>query len=237
MRLIGGHAFIIPCAQADQRRLSEEFAISAMQSSQEDVLLRIRTHNHPDVIVVQPDGASIKIRQARLLIDQLSNRSFEGKNRVVCILQADTMTQEAQNCLLKTLEEPPLNTFFGLFCAQPGLLLETVRSRCVQLREESKTQYNKEEAFSLHTYLKAGSLEKAKEFFPDKKEPALVCLTQWMEEISQMFHTSTHICNVSDTQVAVLSDLVTQAYRMVQSNVSAKMVAEWLWMKWKEEIE
>ena len=104
-----------------------------MRSQDEDVLLRIRTHNHPDVITVQPEGATIKIRQARALIEQLSNRAFEGKNRVVCLLQADTMTQEAQNCLLKTLEEPPENTIFGLFCTQPGFLLETVRSRCVQL--------------------------------------------------------------------------------------------------------
>ena len=123
MRLTGGHAFILCAPPEAQAKLADTFAISAMRSQDEDVLLRIRTHNHPDVITVQPEGATIKIRQARALIEQLSNRAFEGKNRVVCLLQADTMTQEAQNCLLKNLEEPPENTIFGLFCTQPGFLL------------------------------------------------------------------------------------------------------------------
>lgn len=163
MRLTGGHAFILCAPPEEQAKLADTFAISAMRSQDEDVLLRIRTHNHPDVIAVQPEGATIKIRQARALIEQLSNRAFEGKNRVVCLLQADTMTQEAQNCLLKTLEEPPENTIFGLFCTQPGFLLETVRSRCVQLRETGQTQYNeKEEAVSITEFFRALSLEQAK---------------------------------------------------------------------------
>ncbi len=241
MRLIGGHAFILSAPAEEQAKLAESFAISAMGSQDEDVILRIRTHNHPDVILVQPEGAAIKIRQARALIDQLSNRAFEGKNRVVCLLQADTMTQEAQNCLLKTLEEPPENTIFGLFCARPGFLLETVRSRCVQLRDGRQTRYNEEEAaVSIAEFCTASSLEQAKQWFPDKKEAALVCLAQWMDSVSQMLHQTAHphpFAGASDTQIALLSELVTQAYKMVYANVSAKMVSEWLWLKWKEETE
>ena len=85
MRLTGGHAFILCAPPEEQAKLADTFAISAMRSQDEDVLLRIRTHNHPDVITVQPEGATIKIRQARALIEQLSNRAFEGKNRVVCL--------------------------------------------------------------------------------------------------------------------------------------------------------
>lgn len=242
MRLTGGHAFILTAPPEEQEKLAETFAISAMHSQEEDVLLRIRTRNHPDVLIIRPEGTTIKIRQARTLIEQLSNRAFEGKNRVVCLLQADTMTQEAQNCLLKTLEEPPENTVFGLFCARPGFLLETVRSRCVQLRETGQTQYNEkeEDVVSIAEFFKALSIEQAKQRFPEKKEAALVCLAQWMEHISQMLHQSSHpqpFAKASDTQIALLSDLVTQAYKMVYANVSAKMAAEWLWLKWKEETE
>lgn len=241
MRLTGGHAFILCAPPEEQAKLADTFAITAMRSQDEDVLLRIRTHNHPDVITVQPEGATIKIRQARALIEQLSNRAFEGKNRVVCLLQANSMTQEAQNCLLKTLEEPPKNTIFGLFCAQPGFLLETVRSRCVQLRETGQTQYNdREEDVSIAEFFKALSLEQAKQRFPDKKEAALVCLAQWMDIVSRMLHQPARphpFAKASDTQIAVLSDLITQAYKMVYANVSAKMAAEWLWLKWKEEME
>lgn len=240
MRLTGGHAFLFAAPISLQPSLAETFALTAMQADQfPDVALRIRTHNHPDVIVLTPDGASIKIRQARQLIEQLSNKPFEGRQRAVCILQADTMTQEAQNCLLKTLEEPPFQTMFGLFCEQPGVLLETVRSRCVWLHDSGRTNYNKEdEVTPMASFYKARSLEEAKQCFPDKKDPALVCLTQWMESLSDQLHAQHRIepfTRCSYAQMADVADDITKAYRMISANVSAKMVAEWLWIQWKEE--
>ena len=68
----------------------------------------------------------------------------------------------------------------------------------------------------------------------------MVCLAQWMDSVSWMMHQSARphpFAKASDTQIAVLSDLITQAYKMVYANVSAKMAAEWLWLKWKEEME
>ena len=79
MRLTGGHAFILLRPAEEQAKLADTFAISAMRSQDEDVLLRIRTHNHPDVITVQPEGATIKIRQARALIEQLSTAPLKEK--------------------------------------------------------------------------------------------------------------------------------------------------------------
>ena len=82
MRLTGGHAFLFAAPVSLQPSLAETFALTAMQADQfPDVALRIRTHNHPDVIVLTPDGASIKIRQARQLIEQLSNKPFENAGR------------------------------------------------------------------------------------------------------------------------------------------------------------
>jgi DNA polymerase-3 subunit delta' len=50
------------------------------------------------------------------------------------IFNAEDMTPQAQNCLLKILEEPPANTYFILTCAHPEQLLVTVRSRCRSLK-------------------------------------------------------------------------------------------------------
>ena len=61
-------------------------------------------------------------------------RPFEGKRRVVLIREADTLEPEAQNALLKSLEEPPPGTMFILTTSMPGVLLGTVRSRCMRLR-------------------------------------------------------------------------------------------------------
>ena len=96
---------------------------------------RIARGVHVDVIALEPDErASIKIDVVREVLDKIGFRPFEGKRRVVLIREADTLEPQAQNSLLKSLEEPPPSTMFILTSAIPGALLPTVRSRCMRLR-------------------------------------------------------------------------------------------------------
>ena len=96
---------------------------------------RIARGVHVDVFALQPDEkASIKIDVIREVLSHTSFRPFEGKRRFVLIREADTLEPEAQNSLLKSLEEPPPGTSFILTTAVPGALLPTVRSRCMRLR-------------------------------------------------------------------------------------------------------
>src|SRR5215831_1648880 len=96
---------------------------------------RIARAVHADVLVVEPgDSGSIKIDQVRDAIDRAAYRPFEGRRRLVIIDGADALVGEAQNALLKTLEEPPPSSIFVLLTARPDLLLPTVRSRGHQLR-------------------------------------------------------------------------------------------------------
>lgn len=96
---------------------------------------KIDRGSHPDVVVVAPDEAtSIKIEQIREVVGQTAYRPFEGRSRVVVIDGADLMGDDAQNALLKTLEEPPARNVFILVTARPDVLLATIRSRCCQLR-------------------------------------------------------------------------------------------------------
>jgi DNA polymerase-3 subunit delta' len=89
---------------------------------------------HPDVLVLEPgDNGSIKIEQAREVVDRSAYRPFEGKRRVVIIDEADALMPGAQHSLLKTLEEPPSLSVFVLVTARPDVLLATVRSRCPRL--------------------------------------------------------------------------------------------------------
>jgi len=90
--------------------------------------------NHPDLHLLEPDGASIKIEQIRAIQRDLSLRPFEGSRKVCLIEAAETMTVAAANALLKTLEEPPGDTLLILLSSQPQRLLETIRSRCQLLR-------------------------------------------------------------------------------------------------------
>ncbi len=94
----------------------------------------IRAGTHPDVRRVQPEGAFIKIEQVRALIGEIAYQPFEARYRVVIMDGADQMRQEASNCLLKTLEEPPSRSIFILITPKPYRLLQTIRSRSRMLQ-------------------------------------------------------------------------------------------------------
>ena len=96
---------------------------------------RIARLVHADVILVEPgDTGVIKVDQVREVVERTAYRPFEGRRRVVIIDEADAMLSEAQNALLKTLEEPPSASMFVLVSSRPDELLPTVRSRCQRLR-------------------------------------------------------------------------------------------------------
>jgi len=96
---------------------------------------RIARGVHADVLFIQPgDSGTIKVDQVRDAIDRTAYRPFEGRRRVVIVDEADALLSEAQNALLKTLEEPPPASVFVLVTARPDMLLPTVRSRCHRLR-------------------------------------------------------------------------------------------------------
>ena len=85
----------------------------------------------PENIVVDvEDRASILIEQIRGLAERLMHMPSQGTKRVVLILEADQMTDEAANCFLRTLEEPPIDTIFILTSSRPEFVLPTIRSRC-----------------------------------------------------------------------------------------------------------
>jgi DNA polymerase-3 subunit delta' len=96
---------------------------------------RIARGVHSDVILIEPgETGAIKVDRIRDAIDKAAYRPFEGRRRVVIIDEADAVLVEAQNALLKTLEEPPSASSFVLVTSTPDVLLPTVRSRCQQIR-------------------------------------------------------------------------------------------------------
>ena len=96
---------------------------------------RITRGLHVDVITVAPDDkASIKIDVVRDVLARTTYRPFEGRRRVVLIREAETLEPQAQNALLKSLEEPPPGTVFIMTTSVPGALLPTVRSRSMTMR-------------------------------------------------------------------------------------------------------
>ena len=95
---------------------------------------KILAFSHPDVRIVTPEGAVIRIEQIRELIGEIAFQPFEGKYRVVILDPAEQMKPETHHSLLKTLEEPVSRTFLILVTTNPYALLLTIRSRCRMLQ-------------------------------------------------------------------------------------------------------
>jgi DNA polymerase III subunit delta' len=90
--------------------------------------------SHPDFVFVEPQENEIQISQIRDLNWKLSLKPFSAPFKAAIIDRAHTMNQEAQNCFLKTLEEPKGDTMIILVSEYPELLLPTIRSRMQRLR-------------------------------------------------------------------------------------------------------
>jgi len=79
--------------------------------------------HHPDIRLFQPHKNLIKIDTMRELNREVRFRPFEGRLRCFIIDQAETLTEEAANCILKTLEEPPDTSRIILISSFPHRLL------------------------------------------------------------------------------------------------------------------
>ncbi len=95
---------------------------------------RVNSGNHPDVVQVTASGAFIKIEQIREAQAAIFLKPYMGRKKVYLIDEADRMNQEAANCFLKTLEEPPADSILILITSRPFALLPTIVSRCQRLR-------------------------------------------------------------------------------------------------------
>ena len=90
--------------------------------------LRLRVH--PDVRWLEPQGTQHKVEAMRHLVAEAGLSRMAGPYKVYILQQAECITQEGANTLLKLLEEPIPHTVLLLLAEQPDLLLPTIRSRC-----------------------------------------------------------------------------------------------------------
>ena len=154
-----------------KKLIAEEFA---------KMLLAVKdTENSPDFSIIEPDGNSIKIEQIREFQKKVSEKPIISNKKVYIINDSDKMTVEAQNCLLKTLEEPPEFVTIILIGSNENSFLSTIKSRCMILHFEKISdeqiqkylQHNQQTEINSKIMLEAcqGSIGKALEI-KDKQE-------------------------------------------------------------------
>lgn len=141
-RLTQGYLLLGP-AGTGKRFLAGQFAAAILCSDdpREDACgvcascRLVAQGTHPDLVTAQPDGISpIKIEQVRQIVKVFSLKPAMGSGRVALVVDADALTEEAANAVLKTLEEPPPGSTLLLTAASADRLLPTIVSRCQTVR-------------------------------------------------------------------------------------------------------
>ena len=100
---------------------------------------RLISEKNTDLVFIVPDGGTIKIDQLRGLIPELKFKPDFSKSRVIILEDAEKMSEQAANALLKTLEEPPPGNVFILLSSDKNRLLPTIVSRCCHIKLEPLT--------------------------------------------------------------------------------------------------
>lgn len=122
------HALFISSMDAD----------ASLSLARRAAALCITGRDDEDAVKSDPDyhylaGKETGVNEIRAIIEELSKAAFEGGMRAIVISNAHAMTREAQNALLKTLEEPPKGVIF-LLCGNADGMLSTIISRCALIR-------------------------------------------------------------------------------------------------------
>lgn len=94
--------------------------------------IELANDNHPDFYFLSSEGV-IKIEEVRALQTKIAEKPIISNRKVYIIDNSEQMTKEAQNCLLKTLEEPPEYSIIILITANENLILNTIKSRCTKI--------------------------------------------------------------------------------------------------------
>ena len=122
------HALFISSMDADASLSLARRAAALCINGRDDEAAVI---NDPDYHYLA--GGETGVNEIRAIIEELSKAAFEGGMRAIVISNAHAMTREAQNALLKTLEEPPKDVIF-LLCGNADGMLSTIISRCALIR-------------------------------------------------------------------------------------------------------
>ncbi len=138
---------------------------------------KINHHNHPDVklITSEEDTSKIKIDQIREIQKEIAYKPYESENKIYIIDEADNMTLQAANSLLKTLEEPPSYGILILLAEELNALLPTIISRCEKIKLSNisrkkiinyllENEELSEEEAQIYAVFGQGSLGRALEF-------------------------------------------------------------------------
>lgn len=182
-----------------------------------------------DQTVIATDEQSIGITDIRNMQKTLFLKPYNSEEKVVVMQDAEKLTTEAQNALLKVLEEPPANTYIFLSSATDAAFLPTIISRCkvVFLEEQEKEVpfADKETLENDTATIRAGSIS-ARLLLAEKLSAQKETLPTWFERII-VFLRKKLLNDPNDITIAYVIQSLSDAYHTIQTtNVNTRLVLE-----------
>lgn len=188
--------------------------------------------NHPDVLYFEA-GEKLGIGEARKIKDHFYLKPYSLKGKVVIIEDASVMTTEAQNALLKTLEEPPEEAILILGAPSDANLLPTILSRC-EIHRFPTTDYRLpttdiEKLINSSIEERFEYIEKLK----DKKDFLRSLIYFFRELLHQKItkHDAAVQQNVTNSQVKDFLKELIVAEQWAKQNVNIRGILEYLMLK------
>lgn len=181
----------------------------------------VEAGTHPDIIKVEKDTRTTKIDTIRdRLVKNMDIKPYQGPYKIIIVTDADTITVEGQNAMLKTIEEPPSYGIVILVTENLAKLLPTIKSRCIHLRFNPLNQtelisYLEQYHLSdmqkdIYTQFAEGSIGIAKKliedesFLEDRKRSVNYLLELQKSDLMKVYDLQKEICENKEFTIALL---------------------------------
>lgn len=178
--------------------------------------------NNPDLKIID-SNSGWGIEQIREIKKFLSQKPFNHQSKIVVIQEAENLKTEAQNALLKTLEEPGENNYLILTTDNPSSFLSTIISRCQIIRIAPKTKIKSAVKEIVITKNIAKDLAQS-ELISQKKEEVLPFLKNQLELLQKKLTENPNL------ETANLIKKIIKATNMINSNVDPKSALDYVFL-------
>ncbi|SHE45473.1 DNA polymerase III subunit delta' [Clostridium fallax] len=168
--------------------LAKEIALQIMGKNED--------REYIDIVHYKPSKLSFGVDDVRSIISEINKKPYEGNKKVIIIHEGNKLTIQAQNALLKTIEEPPKGVFIIILCESGELILDTVKSRC-QIHKLSPLSKIEMESFINKNY---NNLD-------DKLKNTLIAFSAGIPGRADKFLKDQDFKNIRDLALNILKDI------------------------------
>ena len=243
------HAYFIICeSDFSLKQFVKAFSMKLVCSSHTNCGVcsgcrKIENDFHPDVLVY-PKGKNFMVADSESIIENVQIKPLESTYKVIIINRIDNSTVQAQNKILKTIEESPNNVIFLITAINSNVVLPTIKSRTQVLEienfEDTSEQYKQIEEFCFEMLENMNSTKKITEYvgrFSEKTnfKNRLIILGETFEKLLYAkTKESEHSKLAEQFEVGAIGEiflLITTALKQFEANVNTNIITDILLFK------